>query len=113
MPKILVIDDDQDLTELIQFALTNAAYEVFVSNNPHEGIEMAFDTADFSAVLPAQSCVKLYLHPVGLQLADPPPLGFRLRRQSQHRSDGSFPPGRSWRSRISSAIMQGFVLHVA
>jgi len=79
----------------------------------HEGIEVTSDACDFAVALLAHSNVEAYLHSAGLQNVDKPPLDFCLRRQSQHRSNSSFPPGRFWRSHISSAIMQGFIVHAA
>ena len=39
--KILLIDDEQDILEILSYNLEKEGYEVFTANNGHEGIEKA------------------------------------------------------------------------
>ncbi len=41
--KILVIDDEPQITEIIEAFLTNAGHEVYVNNNSREGLKRAQD----------------------------------------------------------------------
>ena len=39
--KILIIDDEQDILEILSYNLEKEGYEVFTATNGNEGIEMA------------------------------------------------------------------------
>lgn len=41
MPKILVVDDEPDVLEMIKVALEGASYQVVVAHNGQEGVEKA------------------------------------------------------------------------
>jgi DNA-binding response OmpR family regulator len=40
-PRVLLIDDDADITDSVEFAMTNEGYEVRVAHDGNEGIAMA------------------------------------------------------------------------
>ena len=48
-PQILVIDDERDLCEIMQFNLSMAGYQVSTANSAHEALEM--NLAQFDLLL--------------------------------------------------------------
>ena len=39
MSKVLIVDDDETMVELLSGKLRNEGFEIFVANNGHEGLE--------------------------------------------------------------------------
>ena len=50
--KILVVDDEKDIQEFIEYNLKKEGYDVFLANNGIEAIEQTFSTeADFGKIV--------------------------------------------------------------
>ena len=43
MKRILVVDDEQDICEILQFNLENAGYEVVSANSAEQALELLLD----------------------------------------------------------------------
>ncbi|RLC42046.1 MAG: hypothetical protein DRH51_01675 [Candidatus Coatesbacteria bacterium] len=49
--RIIVIDDDEDITKLISLILENAGYEVEISLSAHEALNKIFTTPSFNLII--------------------------------------------------------------
>lgn len=61
-PQILVIDDERDLCEIMQFNLSMAGYQVSTANSAHEALEMnlaQFDLLLLDVMMPGMSGFEL------------------------------------------------------
>ncbi|MES2494273.1 MAG: response regulator [Pseudomonadota bacterium] len=77
MPRILLVDDDELLRELLELTLSLEGHEVALASNGVEGIELVrrerFDLALLDLMMPFMDGVR-FLRTLDAESADPPPV---------------------------------------